>query len=304
MCSRTVFNSKADAKVCLFEARAKLFGVFFIKKCNVFAFYDTGLRILSVNTLSLHIGYGICEVLTEVQAVPPYYIYNVRKTCQSMNTEFFIRLFVAALLGGVIGLERNYRAKEAGFRTHFLVALGSALFMLVSQNGFGRELEELANLRWDASRIASQVVTGIGFIGAGTIIFQKHVVRGLTTAAGLWVTSAIGLACGSGMYVEATVSTVLVLLCLEALSFILTRFGTKNISLTFTSRSKEKMVETLKKLHHGDLDISNYSMKEQNAPDGKALVVSMEIRLRRKDYEKRVLELMNDMDDVNIESIE
>ncbi len=297
MRSRTVFNSKADAKVCLFGACTKLFGVFFIEKCNVFVFYDTKQCILSVNILSLHTGFG-------TRKMPPCYIYNVRKTGQSMNTEFFIRLFVAALLGGIIGLERNYRAKEAGFRTHFLVALGSALFMVVSQNGFGRELEELANLRWDASRIASQVVTGIGFIGAGTIIFQKHVVRGLTTAAGLWVTSAIGLACGSGMYVEATVSTVLVLLCLEALSFILDRFGTKNISLTFTSKSRSKMTETLKTLHHSGMDISNYSLKEQDTPGGKSIVVSMEIRLRRKDYERRVLELMNDMDDVNIESIE
>ena len=232
-----------------------------------------------------------------------YYIH-IYNNFMAMTTEFFIRLFVAALLGSAIGLERNYRAKEAGFRTHFLVALGSALFMIVSQNGFGRELEEFGNLRWDASRIASQVVTGIGFIGAGTIIFQKHVVRGLTTAAGLWVTSAIGLACGSGMYAEATVSTVLVLLCLEALSFILNRFGTKNISLTFTSKSRSKMTETLKALHRSGMDVSNYSLKEQDTAEGKSVVVSMEIRLRRKDYERRVLELMNNMDDVNIESIE
>ena len=111
--------------------------------------------------------------------------------------EFVLRLFVAAMLGGVIGLEREYRAKEAGFRTHFLVALGSGLFMILSQFGFDNVLSNYEQVSLDPSRIASQVVTGIGFIGAGTIIFQKHVVRGLTTAAGLWVTSAIGMTAGA-----------------------------------------------------------------------------------------------------------
>ena len=110
-----------------------------------------------------------------------------------MTGEFILRLFIAALLGGLIGLEREYRAKEAGFRTHFLVALGSAMFMLLSQYGFEGILSSRQSVRLDPSRIAAQVVSGIGFIGAGTIIFQKHIVRGLTTAAGLWVTAAIGM---------------------------------------------------------------------------------------------------------------
>lgn len=232
----------------------------------------------------------------------PYII--VYKNTDAMTTELIIRLFVAALLGGIIGLERNYRAKEAGFRTHFLVALGSALFMIVSQNGFGGELEKLGNLRWDASRIASQVVTGIGFIGAGTIIFRKHVVRGLTTAAGLWVTSAIGLTCGSGMYVEAATATILVLLCLETMSLTLQRFGSKSISLTFSSKSKENILKTLKRLQSDGMDVSDYSLKEQNTPDGKVMTVSMEVRMRRKDYEKKTLELMQELDDIDIEAIE
>ena len=115
-----------------------------------------------------------------------------------------IRLAVAMLLGGLIGIEREYRAKDAGFRTHFLVALGSALFCIVSQFGFGFELK-------DSSRVAAQVVSGIGFLGAGTIIFQKNVIRGLTTAAGLWVTAAIGLTCGTGMYAIAAIATGMVI---------------------------------------------------------------------------------------------
>lgn len=141
-----------------------------------------------------------------------------------MTFEFILRIFVAAVLGGLIGLEREYRAKEAGFRTHFLVALGSALFMIISAYGFGQVLEGATNIRLDPSRIAAQVVSGIGFIGAGTIIFQKNAVRGLTTAAGVWVVAAIGLTCGAGMYGLAVSAAVLVLVGLEAFNFFLRKF--------------------------------------------------------------------------------
>lgn len=139
--------------------------------------------------------------------------------------EFLLRLFCAAVLGGIIGLEREYRSKEAGFRTHFLVALGSALFMIVSAYGFSDAMDNELR-RWDVSRVAAQVVSGIGFIGAGTIIFRKteNMVSGLTTAAGLWVTAAIGLACGGGMYILAIGSTLMVLIGLEAFNYFLHKF--------------------------------------------------------------------------------
>ena len=136
-----------------------------------------------------------------------------------MTWEFILRIFVAALLGGAIGLEREYRAKEAGMRTHFLVALGSALFMIVSAYGFEGAMHTPEH-RWDVSRVAAQVVSGIGFIGAGTIIFHKseNVVRGL------WVTAAIGLACGGGMYILSAAATFLVLVGLEAFNYFLKKF--------------------------------------------------------------------------------
>ncbi len=142
-----------------------------------------------------------------------------------MEYEFILRIFTAAILGGLIGLEREYRSKEAGFRTHFLVALGAALFMIVSAYGFDDVTMSEAH-RWDVSRIASQVVSGIGFIGAGTIIFRKseNMVSGLTTAAGVWVVAAIGLACGGGMYKLAIASTLLVLIGLEAFNYFLHLF--------------------------------------------------------------------------------
>ena len=102
-----------------------------------------------------------------------------------MEWDFIIRLCVAGLCGTVIGLDREYRVKDAGFRTHFLVALGSALIMIVSQYGFADILMH-TGVGLDPSRIAAQVVSGIGFIGAGTIIIHRQLVRGLTTAASLW----------------------------------------------------------------------------------------------------------------------
>lgn len=138
-----------------------------------------------------------------------------------MAWEYVLTIFVGAILGGAIGFEREYRSKEAGFRTHFLVGLGSALFMVLSLHGFD-DIETQAGviIQRDPARMAAQVVSGIGFIGAGTIIFRKNVVKGLTTAAGLWVTSAIGMAAGVGMYGVAVAATVMVIVCLEGMNFL------------------------------------------------------------------------------------
>ena len=218
--------------------------------------------------------------------------------------EFVLRLFVAAILGGVIGLEREYRAKEAGFRTHFLVALGSGLFMILSQFGFDDVLEHYEQVSLDPSRIASQVVTGIGFIGAGTIIFQKHVVRGLTTAAGLWVTSAIGMTAGAGMYVLSIATTVLVLLCLEALYFILQHFCTRNITVTFSTPKEENIQLVLQRLRDKEIIIDSYEMKRKDTSSGHYYVVTMEMKFKRKRYKNHLLNFMAEFESVTVETME
>lgn len=218
--------------------------------------------------------------------------------------EFVLRLFVAAILGGVIGLEREYRAKEAGFRTHFLVALGSGLFMILSQFGFDDVLGHYEQVSLDPSRIASQVVTGIGFIGAGTIIFQKHVVRGLTTAAGLWVTSAIGMTAGAGMYVLSIATTVLVLLCLEALYFILQHFGTRNITVTFSTPKEENIQLVLQRLRDKEIIIDSYEMKRKDTSSGYYYVVTMEMKFKRKRYKNHLLNFMAEFESVTVETME
>jgi putative Mg2+ transporter-C (MgtC) family protein len=135
--------------------------------------------------------------------------------------ELVLRLALAAALGAAIGLERELREREAGLRTHLLVSLGSALFTVVSAYGFHAFLSSGANVvRADPTRIAAQIVTGIGFLGAGAIIRQGFSVRGLTTAATLWVVAAIGMACGAGYYSAATVTTVLVILTLWPLRLL------------------------------------------------------------------------------------
>jgi putative Mg2+ transporter-C (MgtC) family protein len=135
--------------------------------------------------------------------------------------EALLRLALAAALGGVIGIERELREREAGLRTHLLVSLGSALFTIVSAYGFHAFLTSGENVvRADPTRIAAQIVTGIGFLGAGAIIRQGLSVRGLTTAATLWVVAAVGMACGAGYYSAAVLSTALVLLALYPLRVI------------------------------------------------------------------------------------
>ena len=136
-----------------------------------------------------------------------------------LTLELVGRLVLAGALGALIGAEREYRAKTAGTRTHFLVALGSALLMIVSQYGFMDPAVAGTHMA-DAARVAAQIVSGIGFLGAGTILVQKHVVHGLTTAAGMWVAAGIGMASAGGLYVIAVSATVLSLIGLELFGLI------------------------------------------------------------------------------------
>lgn len=125
----------------------------------------------------------------------------------SMQVVRLPELGVALVLSLLIGLERQFRGKEAGVRTHALVGLGAALFMLVSKWGF-MDLVGVENISIDPSRVAAQVVSGIGFLGAGIIVFRADAVRGLTTAAAVWLTAAVGMAAGAGLFLLALAATV------------------------------------------------------------------------------------------------
>lgn len=123
------------------------------------------------------------------------------------NDYMIIRMLLSCLCGMVIGFERSRRQKDAGIRTHMLVALGATLAMLVSKYGFF-DLLQYESLRADASRIASNVITGVGFLGAGVIFVRDVSIKGLTTAAGIWTTASVGLAIGAGMYTVGICATI------------------------------------------------------------------------------------------------
>jgi putative Mg2+ transporter-C (MgtC) family protein len=140
--------------------------------------------------------------------------------------EIAVRLLLAAVLGGVIGFDRERHTWAAGLRTHMLVCLGAALAMIVSAFAFSDVLRQWPRVVLDPSRIAAQVISGIGFLGAGTIMFlhRENVIRGLTTAAGLWTVAAIGLAVGGGMYAAAVIATAIAWVILAALKPLERRF--------------------------------------------------------------------------------
>ena len=205
----------------------------------------------------------------------------------AIDWNLILRLFLAGLMGGLIGFEREFRAKEAGIRTHFIVALGSALFMIISQYAFAG--------RFDASRVAAQVVSGIGFIGAGVIIFQKNVVRGVTTASGLWVAAAIGLACGAGMYPVAVAATVMTVLCLEMMHFFHLRYGEKVVELTIVSDGNKDLITVLDTLKTAGINVETYSIFGHK--------IHLTIRLDVKNYVDTLRSLVAMLDGFQIEDL-
>lgn len=198
------------------------------------------------------------------------------------------RLVAAGLMGGVIGLEREFRAKEAGVRTHFLVALGSALFMIISQFGFGPQ-------QHDAARVAAQVVSGIGFIGAGVIIFQKNVVRGVTTAAGLWVAAAIGLAAGGDMYAVALAATLLTVFVLEMMHFVNLHYAEKAVQLVLVPDKGSRLTQVPEMLKPYRNKVASYDISE-----GK---VRLTFLLRQKDYLNTLQDILNTFEGFTIEEM-
>lgn len=202
-----------------------------------------------------------------------------------------IRLLAAAGFAALIGFERELRAKEAGIRTHVLVALGSALFMILSQYGF-----EGAD-RFDASRVAAGVVGGLGFLGGGIIMKTKNHVSGLTTAAGLWVTGAIGMACGSAMYLITAVCVVLTLICLELLNYYSVQMGDKELSVMLSSTDQAALTEALTALKK---QTKSFALSTHEGSYKAELI----LRVRKKHYSVELLSQLNSYPNVKLESLE
>ncbi|PYZ92128.1 magnesium transporter MgtC [Salipaludibacillus keqinensis] len=179
-----------------------------------------------------------------------------------------VRLVLAAILGGFIGLERELHHHPAGFRTHLLVSVGSSLIMLLAFYGFQDYIAENKEVvTFDPSRLAAYVVSGIGFLGAGTILVQGYTVRGLTTAASIWVVAGIGLTVGAGMYSAAIIATVIVVLSLFLLGKVTFRFGTrerKNELSIFVDEQGSQLNELIKIFETHAIKIHSMKSEKQN----------------------------------------
>lgn len=208
----------------------------------------------------------------------------------SPTLDFVIRLLVASLVGAVIGFERKYRAKGAGIGTHVLVAIGAALFMIVSQHGFD------GAPRFDAARVAAGVVSGIGFLGGGIILKQQNRVSGLTTAAGLWVTAAMGLAVGSGMYILGAASVLIVLLWADITHLLTRKVGKRQVTVSLTSNDKTALKDALQSLGKG---VETFSLSKHDAVY-KVLAV---LNVRNKEY-NQLIEKLSSFPEVELESLE
>lgn len=221
----------------------------------------------------------------------------------TMIWDFVWRLVLAALFGTIIGLDREYREKEAGFRTHFLVSLGSALMMIVSQYGFSEILTH-DGVSLDPSRIAAQVVSGIGFIGAGTIIFNHQIVRGLTTAASLWATAGIGLTAGAGMSWLALAATILTLVALEGLSLVFRSLGSRRMVVVFSASDRTGVADTLDRIRTDGYMVVSYEVVPQVVGgDGITYRVTMVVKAKPGSDNNQLLALLRGNTDIIVERI-
>lgn len=171
-----------------------------------------------------------------------------------IQSEYVLRVLVACICGIVIGYERENRNKEAGIRTHAIVALGAALIMVVSKYGFGDIVE------YDASRVAAQIVSGIGFLGAGVIFVRNNAVSGLTTAAGIWATSGVGMAIGSGLYfvgIIIAVFIVFVQFLLHKQFIIKKEHKCEQLELTVKATGGGGVKGLLEKLEKSHIEVAN-----------------------------------------------
>ena len=221
----------------------------------------------------------------------------------TMIWDFVWRLVLAAIFGTIIGLDREYREKEAGFRTHFLVSLGSALLMIVSQYGFSEILTH-DGVSLDPSRIAAQVVSGIGFIGAGTIIFNHQIVRGLTTAASLWATAGIGLTAGAGMSWLALAATILTLVALEGLSLVFRSLGSRRMVVVFSASDRTGVADTLDRIRTDGYMVVSYEVVPQVVGgDGITYRVTMVVKAKPGSDNNQLLALLRENTDIIVERI-
>ncbi|MDD4690380.1 MAG: MgtC/SapB family protein [Eubacteriales bacterium] len=203
---------------------------------------------------------------------------------------YILRIIIACFCGICIGYERKNRAKEAGVRTHCMVACGAALMMVVSKYAFAdlSMLPEIAKV--DVSRIASSIVSGVGFLGAGMIFVRRNTVSGLTTAAGIWVTAGIGMAIGGGLYIEGIATTIIVLLMqifLHNRGIFGKSFKTKKIVI-YDVKDTDFLAQVTKKLEKHEATLQDVSIKK--ATDGASTEYRLIVEMPSHVSEKSIID--------------
>lgn len=217
-----------------------------------------------------------------------------------LNLDIAIRLIVASILGGVIGFEREVHGRPAGFRTHLLVSLGSCLFVITSiffYQKFGN-LSAQGPLGVDPGRVAAQVVTGIGFLGAGAIIREKASIRGLTTAACLWVAAAVGVAVGVGMYATSLLVTLLAVLNLLFLKKVENRLrkDTYFRIIVWSKDTAGRFPEVERLLDECGIDIVSHVIEKDL--DQRSVLLEIDVKSRSRDECNQLAERLSQLEGV------
>jgi len=215
------------------------------------------------------------------------------------HLEIALQLLAAGILGGLVGLERERKNWYAGLRTHMLVCMGATLVMIVSQYGF-ENIVRAGLIVLDPSRVAAQVVSGIGFLGAGTILFWRNKIKGLTTAASLWAVAAVGLAIGGSLYSAAIITTILIVMTLALLKPIERKFfGSTNVKEIKLYTEKDFSLTELDEIFK-QVDLISFDLKKDKQEGNNLIQLTVEYKSRYNFFD-----LANELKNLpNVERIE
>lgn len=214
----------------------------------------------------------------------------VENNLNIVQLEYFIRILLAGICGAIIGLERRKRFKDAGIRTHLILSIGCAVIMIVSKYAFSDVLD------YDAARVASNIISGVGFLGAGVIFVKSGSVRGLTTAAGIWTTAAIGMAIGAGFYfLGIGVTILLVLLQLLLYRMVPALESIEVAELLIKAKRTPDILETIKaELDKNNIYISTMKVKKLE----KELEIRFSVKVQKDHSMQGLFELLSANDDI------
>ena len=220
--------------------------------------------------------------------------------------QILIRLVLAVALGGLVGFEREQSHHAAGLRTHIMVCLGSCLMMLLSIYGFSQFVDEL-NVRVDPARLAAAVITGIGFLGAGTILHTGRGVTGLTTAASIWVVSAIGLGVGAGFYFAAAVSTLFVLFTLWALNKLERKFLRRKRErlVIVVAEDRPRLIQRIQDvLQQRSASLRKIELQDDDGGQPDRLVVRLQLQLSKAGAGAALLDDLRELEGIHAVTME